>query len=58
MKLYELVAILQNFCHEGYACDEVEILDKDGNSFEVPDNITLSHDHKKEIVQITAHHKK
>lgn len=58
MKLYEFIDKLQAFAHEGYATCEVEILDKDGNSFEVPDEINLAHDKSKEIVQISAHHSK
>lgn len=58
MKLYELIDKLQAFAHEGYALDEVEILDKDGNSIELLDDVKLSHDHETEIVQISAHHSK
>jgi len=57
MKLSEFVGQLQSFCNEGYALKEVEILDMDGKTFEIPDKISLSHDKEKEIVQITLHNK-
>lgn len=58
MDVRKLVAILQSYCNEGRALDEVEILDSDGNTICELDNIHLATDHNREVVQITIHHKK
>lgn len=57
MNIQELTAKCQDYCHQGRALDEVEILDKDGNIVCVLDDITLATDHGREVVQITVHHR-
>lgn len=53
MTVQQLTAILQNYCHEGHALDEVEIYDREGNKvFEVED-VELQKDHENEVCMIT-----
>jgi hypothetical protein len=57
MKLWEFVEKLQCMCYEGLSELDVEITDDNGNTFEIPDNVKVATDHRKKIVQVTAHKK-
>lgn len=52
MTVQKLTNILQNYCHEGKALDEIEVLDKDGNKIYLMDHVEIKRDSDKEVLQI------
>lgn len=55
MTVQHLTMILQNYCHEGGALDEVEVYDKAGNKLCAIEDITLEKSTLDEKVKIIVH---
>lgn len=50
MTLSNLVCILQGHCHDGFATDEVEILDDNNKIIGYLNSVIVTRDHDREVI--------